>query len=242
MIELKTRRNHMTCLCRKQFCYLCRATWKTSSCTQWDEYRLDVAVEQVDRMNINDGARAGNRLAAPRHAIRPVVAARPVPMFVPHQTRTLIPPPVPPTQAVPPPRPVTDAAQVESLRAPQWLYNVRSASAGPSSQHVNCPTHGARPQQPASSNPIPQPAILGTQPRVTENQNQSRSSYGQVKPQQTRINHHFNINASPQAVRTIRADAVSARTPSRLVPQPPSSGTSKSRKPVVNPPSSSQWT
>ncbi|KIJ51625.1 hypothetical protein M422DRAFT_117917, partial [Sphaerobolus stellatus SS14] len=50
MIGLKTGCNHMTCLCRKQFCYLCRATWKTCSCAQWDEHRLlDAAVERVDR-------------------------------------------------------------------------------------------------------------------------------------------------------------------------------------------------
>ncbi|KAI0070132.1 hypothetical protein K474DRAFT_1680382 [Panus rudis PR-1116 ss-1] len=40
MIELQTGCFHMTCLCKTQFCFRCRAPWKTCSCPQWDELRL----------------------------------------------------------------------------------------------------------------------------------------------------------------------------------------------------------
>ena len=32
--------NHMTCVCRYEFCYVCRKKWKTCICLVWDEARL----------------------------------------------------------------------------------------------------------------------------------------------------------------------------------------------------------
>ncbi|OAX38150.1 hypothetical protein K503DRAFT_183938 [Rhizopogon vinicolor AM-OR11-026] len=46
MIELDTGCFHMTCRCRTEFCYLCRARWKSCRCPQWDENRLVAAAEQ----------------------------------------------------------------------------------------------------------------------------------------------------------------------------------------------------
>ncbi|OJA13081.1 hypothetical protein AZE42_12040 [Rhizopogon vesiculosus] len=40
MIELNMGCYHMTCRCKTEFCYLCRASWKTCTCPQWDEDRL----------------------------------------------------------------------------------------------------------------------------------------------------------------------------------------------------------
>ncbi|KAG1780028.1 hypothetical protein EV702DRAFT_1024339 [Suillus placidus] len=40
MIELSLGCFHMTCRCKTEFCYLCRAPWKTCKCPQWDESRL----------------------------------------------------------------------------------------------------------------------------------------------------------------------------------------------------------
>lgn len=40
MIELSMGCFHMTCRCKTEFCYLCRALWKTCKCPQWDESRL----------------------------------------------------------------------------------------------------------------------------------------------------------------------------------------------------------
>ncbi|KAI6107757.1 hypothetical protein EDD16DRAFT_1694885 [Pisolithus croceorrhizus] len=46
LIELGMGCYHMTCRCRTEFCYLCRARWKTCRCPQWDERRLIAAAEQ----------------------------------------------------------------------------------------------------------------------------------------------------------------------------------------------------
>ncbi|KAG2050390.1 hypothetical protein BDR06DRAFT_891739, partial [Suillus hirtellus] len=40
MIELSVGCFHMTCRCKTEFCYLCRALWKTCKCPRWDESRL----------------------------------------------------------------------------------------------------------------------------------------------------------------------------------------------------------
>ncbi|KAH9939866.1 hypothetical protein B0H21DRAFT_698139, partial [Amylocystis lapponica] len=45
LIELHHGCYHMTCICRTEFCYLCRALWKTCTCPQWDEQRLLAAAE-----------------------------------------------------------------------------------------------------------------------------------------------------------------------------------------------------
>jgi hypothetical protein len=45
LIELTIGCYHMTCRCRKQFCYLCAATWKECMCPQWEENRLFAAAE-----------------------------------------------------------------------------------------------------------------------------------------------------------------------------------------------------
>ena len=45
MVELGLGCYHMTCLCRTEFCYVCRAPWKTCTCPQWDEGRLMAAAE-----------------------------------------------------------------------------------------------------------------------------------------------------------------------------------------------------
>lgn len=51
MIELSMGCYHMTCRCQTQFCYLCRAPWKTCACTEWDEFRLRQAAEaRVDAL------------------------------------------------------------------------------------------------------------------------------------------------------------------------------------------------
>ncbi|KAI6112099.1 hypothetical protein EDD16DRAFT_1178355 [Pisolithus croceorrhizus] len=46
LIELNMGCYHMTCRCRTEFCYLCRARWKTCRCPQWDERRLIAVAEQ----------------------------------------------------------------------------------------------------------------------------------------------------------------------------------------------------
>ncbi|KAK3900034.1 IBR finger domain-protein [Staphylotrichum tortipilum] len=50
VVELGHGCNHMTCICRAEFCYECGLRWKTCRCEQWEEERLYVqAGEIVDR-------------------------------------------------------------------------------------------------------------------------------------------------------------------------------------------------
>ncbi|KAF8438887.1 hypothetical protein L210DRAFT_2232242 [Boletus edulis BED1] len=49
MIELQVGCFHMTCRCETEFCYLCRATWKTCDCPQWHEQHLvDEEEEEIE--------------------------------------------------------------------------------------------------------------------------------------------------------------------------------------------------
>lgn len=50
LVELTHGCYHITCRCRKQFCYLCVETWKDCTCPQWDEQRLlETARTRVER-------------------------------------------------------------------------------------------------------------------------------------------------------------------------------------------------
>lgn len=70
LVELNLGCNHMTCRCRKEFCYVCAATWKTCLCPQWDEVRLFAAAEErVERMPEPVLPRWGQRVEA---RLRPV--------------------------------------------------------------------------------------------------------------------------------------------------------------------------
>lgn len=93
MIELNLGCYHMTCLCKTEFCYLCRARWKTCACPQWDERRLYAAAEA--RV---DGQRPDvRRVPAPRAA---AVATNPVRAPVQEERRV---------RQVDPPRPAVAA-------------------------------------------------------------------------------------------------------------------------------------
>ncbi|GKU08612.1 unnamed protein product [Fusarium langsethiae] len=58
LVELEIGCNHMTCICRAQFCYVCGERWKTCACPQWQEERLmrrahDI-VNRDDNVNLMD--------------------------------------------------------------------------------------------------------------------------------------------------------------------------------------------
>jgi hypothetical protein len=70
LIELAYGCYHMTCRCKKEFCYLCAETWKTCRCEQWDENRLVVAAQDRARRQLpaaNQGR--GAAAAAPAPAV-----------------------------------------------------------------------------------------------------------------------------------------------------------------------------
>ena len=58
LIELNLGCYHMTCRCKTQFCYLCRALWKTCSCPQWIETNLLTTGRQRARANVRANAQA----------------------------------------------------------------------------------------------------------------------------------------------------------------------------------------
>ncbi|GAA6000485.1 hypothetical protein JCM10207_008033 [Rhodosporidiobolus poonsookiae] len=58
MVELDHGCFHMTCMCHREFCYLCAAEWKNCECPQWDEARLLRAAE--DRVRVAEQARPRN--------------------------------------------------------------------------------------------------------------------------------------------------------------------------------------
>ncbi|CAG9946053.1 unnamed protein product [Clonostachys rosea f. rosea IK726] len=52
IIELDHGCNHITCLCKAEFCYVCGERWKTCTCPQWQEERLIRRANAiVDRAN-----------------------------------------------------------------------------------------------------------------------------------------------------------------------------------------------
>ena len=48
LVELTVGCYHMTCRCKRQFCYLCAKPWKTCSCPQFDEQRLLLRAHELD--------------------------------------------------------------------------------------------------------------------------------------------------------------------------------------------------
>ncbi|KII92508.1 hypothetical protein PLICRDRAFT_104254, partial [Plicaturopsis crispa FD-325 SS-3] len=74
MIELNLGCNHMTCICKTQFCYVCKARWKTCTCPQWDEARLLTAAEQ--RVDFQRGLGVPERRQAAQNAPLPLPPRR----------------------------------------------------------------------------------------------------------------------------------------------------------------------
>lgn len=90
---------HLICLCKTEFCYLCKARWKTCTCPQWDAGRLHAAAEQRADEQLRlmcvrrqgavapGAASAAARVALPRvtPVARPEPRARPALAAVPAQ-------------------------------------------------------------------------------------------------------------------------------------------------------------
>jgi hypothetical protein len=78
LIELSVGCYHMTCRCKTEFCYLCRARWKTCHCPQWEENRLlNAAAQRVDaQLAANRGRQPLAQPVVPEHIPRTYVPAR----------------------------------------------------------------------------------------------------------------------------------------------------------------------
>jgi len=123
----------MTCRCRTEFCYLCKALWKSCRCPQWDEARLFAAAERrVDaQLPPERRAQPANPLHQAPAARQPVPAAgaarnrpinppRPGPAVPPRPAPVVNIPPVPPRQVpVAAPRPAPVANVLHTTRRPQ---------------------------------------------------------------------------------------------------------------------------
>ncbi|PNS15666.1 hypothetical protein CAC42_4118 [Sphaceloma murrayae] len=74
-VELQFGCNHITCLCKAEFCYNCGLSWKTCVCSDFDERNLLARAQQMfDRIYFNtmgmvETATAYNRLQAEIHRI-----------------------------------------------------------------------------------------------------------------------------------------------------------------------------
>ncbi|KAL6306048.1 hypothetical protein BKA93DRAFT_730067 [Sparassis latifolia] len=160
IIELNHGCFHMTCRCRTQFCYLCRARWKTCACPQWDERRLLAAAEARADAQLRRGA-----APAPARAVAQDFRANPVARARPAQAALA------PAGAVPAPAPTIRPAAnpVRPAAGPAWYVDRRPVY-GQVPVGRN-PTVGSTPQRPAAA--TASQAHTGRQPAtVTTPRNQ----------------------------------------------------------------------
>ncbi|CAG9980506.1 unnamed protein product [Clonostachys byssicola] len=58
IVELSTGCNHITCVCKHQFCYVCGMKWKSCKCPHWDEQRLLTRANNIVNRDAGAGAMA----------------------------------------------------------------------------------------------------------------------------------------------------------------------------------------
>ncbi|EQC35974.1 hypothetical protein SDRG_06716 [Saprolegnia diclina VS20] len=68
MVELVDGCNHMTCICRTEFCYVCAGRWKTCGCPHWHEARWLAAARPQRAV---PQARGAQRIGGGARAERP---------------------------------------------------------------------------------------------------------------------------------------------------------------------------
>ncbi|KAI6104089.1 hypothetical protein F5141DRAFT_1007323, partial [Pisolithus sp. B1] len=154
LIELNMGCYHMTCRCRTEFCYLCRARWKTCRCPQWDERRLIAVAEQ--RVDAQLGGGGHHRL--------------------PNVQRAGFVDPLQPVQPRLPNNPVVQPrAQLVQPRALHAVPAVRTPVATPAIRPIVPPRTPVTPRQ-----VLPTPPILlsGTTARTVDPSSTSTSNVG----------------------------------------------------------------
>ncbi|KAG1843282.1 hypothetical protein DFJ58DRAFT_45660 [Suillus subalutaceus] len=100
MIELNMGCFHMTCRCKTEFCYLCKALWKSCRCPQWDEARLLAAAERRVDAQLPPARRAQpanppQQAPAARQPVPAAGAARNQPINLPRPAPAAAPRPAP---------------------------------------------------------------------------------------------------------------------------------------------------
>ncbi|RPD65691.1 hypothetical protein L226DRAFT_235378 [Lentinus tigrinus ALCF2SS1-7] len=154
MIELNMGCYHMTCRCRTEFCYLCRALWKTCACAQWDERRLLAAAEAR--------AEAQIRFGGPQRA----------PVHPPRE------PPAPAAPAAPIARPPVVEERLQGLR--RDVLAAQPPLPRPNAASTITRTHTTRPQAPpagaSSSRAAPRPLPSSSTRPATVSQSQSTTA------------------------------------------------------------------
>ncbi|KAF8553220.1 hypothetical protein OG21DRAFT_1274303 [Imleria badia] len=141
MIELNIGCFHMTCRCRTEFCYLCRARWKNCQCPQWDERRLLAAAEARVDAQLGVGRERGARRDVPAQRANPV----PVPANRTPAPGARVPPPLPARRPesvsfVTPLRlPAVDVqpAPTRTPAASTWTRRPANAAGGPAREAAN---------------------------------------------------------------------------------------------------------
>ncbi|KAG2039311.1 hypothetical protein BDR03DRAFT_952556 [Suillus americanus] len=98
MIELNMGCFHMTCRCKTEFCYLCKALWKSCRCPQWDEARLLAAAErrvdaQLPHARHAQPANPFQQAPAARQPVPAAGAARNQPINLPRPAPAAVPRP-----------------------------------------------------------------------------------------------------------------------------------------------------
>jgi hypothetical protein len=111
MIELNMGCFHMTCRCKTEFCYLCKALWKSCRCPQWDEARL-LATAAERRVDAQLPARHPQLANPPQQA---PAARRPVPAATAARYQPVN-PSRPAPAAVPRPAPVVNIRPADPHR------------------------------------------------------------------------------------------------------------------------------
>lgn len=216
----------MTCLCRTEFCYLCRARWKTCACPQWDEHRLlAVAEQRVDaRLGVGQHRWERRRPVPPAQPAWLARPAQPPPVVPVVQARAQPVPPVPPPRPAPRPRTPTPPPVVR-LRPPQLVQNRVQPTPGPS-QPAAVPTWRQRLVE-ARARSLGAAAATATAPTAAVR------AQPQAQRQTTPATNSHAVR-SPQLPTTTHAGVSGARPTALTVPPKPAALTGSARASTVS--------
>ncbi|KAI6138444.1 hypothetical protein EDD17DRAFT_394987 [Pisolithus thermaeus] len=120
VVELSMGCYHMTCRCRTEFCYLCRAKWKMCGCRLWDEQRLLAVAEQ--RVDAQLGGDEHHRHGRPP-TVQPAPAVQPV---------------IPAPASDVPRTPATQSSRTSEVLS---LYDTQALDEGPTARPLLTETH-----------------------------------------------------------------------------------------------------